>query len=195
MVKFIEQKEIEELDSILRTCGIITVDFARALLKKRDKSDEQIEIILNQLVKRKIGFYDDAKVYLRANKAMKPQDMRKGVMKALWLMLDLTYQIQTYYVQPPTSVEVMTFILNDVRDNPFYDVFYIPYTSEQLSVFQINEFAKQCGSDVNSLIIIDNEEQIKTIKRLRPQAHIKYFVIIDANGNAKYFEEREDSNA
>ena len=195
MVKFIEQKEIEELDSILRTCGIITVEFARALLKKRDKSEEQIEIILNQLVKRKIGFYDDAKVYLRANKAMKPQDMRKGVMKALWLMLDLSYQIQDYYVQPPTSVEIMTFMLNDVRDNPFYDVFYIPYTSEQLSVFQINEFAKQRGNEVNLLVIIDNEDQIKTIKRLNPQANIKYFVIIDANGNTKYFEEKENNNA
>ena len=195
MVKFIEQKEIEELDSILRTCGIITVEFARALLKKRDKSEEQIEIILNQLVKRKIGFYDDAKVYLRANKAMKPQDMRKGVMKALWLMLDLSYQIQDYYVQPPTSVEIMTFMLNDVRDNPFYDVFYIPYTSEQLSVFQINEFAKQRGNEVNLLVIIDNEDQIKTIKRLNPQANIKYFVIIDSNGNTKYFEEKENNNA
>ncbi|MEE0991548.1 MAG: DUF5697 family protein [Bacteroidales bacterium] len=195
MVKFIEQKEIGELDSILRTCGIITVEFARALLKKRDKSDEQIETILNQLVKRKIGFYDEAKVYLRANKAMKPQDMRKGVMKALWLMLDLSYQIQDYYIQPPASVEIMTFMLNDVRDNPFYDVFYIPYTSEQLSVFQINEFAKQRGNDVNLLVIIDNEDQIKTIKQLRPQANIKYFVIIDANGNAKYFEKKEGNNA
>ena len=195
MVKFIEQKEIEELDSIIRTCGIITVEFARALLKKRDKSEEQIEIILNQLVKRKIGFYDDAKVYLRANKAMKPQDMRKCVMKALWLMLDLSYQIQDYYVQPPTSVEIMTFMLNDARDNPFYDVFYIPYTSEQLSVFQINEFAKQRGNEVNLLVIIDNEDQIKTIKRLNPQANIKYFVIIDANGNTKYFEEKENNNA
>ena len=189
MINVIRQKEIEELDKILRSCGGMPVEIAKKLLKKRHKTPEQIDIILNQMVKRKIAFYDTSKTYLLLNKSVKKENINAGITKSLWLMMDLLEQIKLYFIHKPESAETMSFLLKGERDNPFFDVFYAEYNLEDVCVFNINEFAKKSNSEIQAIIIIDTVNQIPKLKALNKNVNVRYFVHIDnETGKVTYYE-------
>lgn len=188
MVNFIRQNEIEELTQLLSDIGILPVNQIKKLLMRRGKSDEQIEIILNQMVKRKFGYYDDTQTFLRANKAIKPSDMDQGAYKSIWLLIDLLNNIGDYFVIH-NSPKKLTFINKNVdsqKNDPFFDVFYIPFSSEKISCYQIiNE--KKDTSITKCFIIIDDLSQVDKIT-LNDRFKIINFVLIDGEGKAEYVD-------
>ena len=48
----IRQYDIEEISTLLSNCGILPVTLVKSLLAKRGKNEEQIERIINQMIKR-----------------------------------------------------------------------------------------------------------------------------------------------
>lgn len=180
----IRQREVEEVSNLLSECGILPVKLVQSLLAKRGKNEDQIERIINQMVKRKLMWYDDTKYYVRLNKPITTAHLKQGHIKAIWLLIDLLDNIGDYYIQHD-GPHVMTFFnINDESENPIYDVFYIPYNSENLSCFSINNM-KLNGDTNKVLIIIDDVSQIPDIK-LNDRFEIISFITVDANGDVNY---------
>ena len=161
IIKRIEQKEINEIGKMLSDCQVLPVNLIKAYLVKQGKTDKQIECILNQTVKRKIAYYDDSKMLLKLNKAFSVSNMNKGIVKSLWLMLDLFNNIEEYFIQTK-SPHTLTFFNKNATSAglpPIYDVFYIPYDREQIDNFIINEMGNAALEKLNVFIILDSEEQ------------------------------------
>ena len=180
----IRQNEIEELSSLLSSCGILPIELVKGILDKRGKTPEQMDTIINQMVKRKLAAFDDSKTYLRANKSISLKDLRQAYVKTLWLFVDLIESIDDYYIQfeLPHS---MTFHKKDANDdNPFYDVLYFGYGSEMLDCYNTNNRFRSNDS-VNAFIIIENESQINLIK-LNDNIKVISYVLVKSNGTVKY---------
>lgn len=188
MVNFIRQTEIEELTSLLADVGILPLYQIKKLLMKRGKTEEQIEIILNQMVKRKLAFYDDNISFLRANKAIKPNDLDQGFHKSVWLLIDLLNNISEYFIIHDSNKK-LTFVNKNIdsqKHDPFFDVFYIPFSSEKISTYQImNE--KKDTFITKCFIIIDDKSQIEKIQ-LNDKFKIINFAVIDSEGNIEYID-------
>lgn len=186
MVNFIRQTEIEELTNLLSDVGILPLYQIKKLLTRRGKTDEQIEIILNQMVKRKLAYYDENLAYLRANKAIKPNDLDQGSYKSIWLLIDLLNNISDYFMIHNANKK-LTFInknIDNQKNDPFFDVFYIPFSSEKISSYQITN-EKKDSSITKCFIIVDDESQIEKIE-LNDKFKIVNFVTVDNDGKVTY---------
>ena len=187
IIKRIEQTEIKEIASLLSDCHVLPVAFVRTLLKKRGKKQSQIDNIMNQIVKRKIGFYDEGSAYLRVNKAFASGDVNLGQIKSLWLMLDLLSNIEAYFVQKKEP-HMLTFFNKNAEEHgapPIYDVFYIPFGSETLSTYMMNNIASQQEEPLNCFIILDDETQIPKLD-LSKNISVVSYVFVGGNGQVRY---------
>lgn len=187
MVNFIRQNEIEELTELLSNVGILSVVQVKSLLKRRGKTDEQIEIILNQLVKRKFAYYDESQNYLRTNKAIKTSDLDRGYVKSVWLLIDLLNSIGDYFIIH-NAVKKLTFInkkIDNSKNDPFFDVFYIPFDTEKINCYQMQN-EKKDNMKSKCFILIDDASQIEKIN-LDDRFNIVNFATVSSDGNVEYF--------
>lgn len=184
MVKYVEQREINELSEILTRCGIIPLDLAKKYLYKRGKSKQQVEGIVNQMVKRKLAYFDTSSTYLRINKGIEITEINKGCIKALYLFLDLLDNIGEYFILAENP-HIMTFQnINSEDEYPFYDVFYIQYDTEKLNSYVLkNKFSSD--TKIKAFIILDDEKQIEKIT-LPGNIEVTAFVTVDVDGNVEY---------
>ena len=188
MINLIKQDEIEELSQLLSDVGILPLKLVIKLLKKRQRSDQQIEIILNQMVKRKLAYYDDEQQYLRINKGLKSSDVDEAMCKALYLMIDLLQNIGDYFIVH-NSPKKITFVNKNVdpeKRDPFFDIYCVSYGNEKLECFSINNSNKS-NEQINCCVIIDDKSQLPKIK-LDDSFKIYNFVVIDTEGNPSYLQ-------
>ena len=190
IVKRIEQTEVNEVSRLLSECHILPVSLVKAFLTKKGKTENQIENILNQLVKKKLGYYDESKEYLKINKSFSLSSINPGLVKSIWLMLDLINNIEEYFVQTKNPHTLTFFNMTAERKGlpPVYDVFYIPYGREQLDCYVMNELANASDDALNSFIIVDSKEQVNRIN-LSEKVSVASFVLIDSSGKVEYFSE------
>lgn len=190
IVKRIEQTEVNEVSRLLSECHILPVSLVKAFLIKKGKTENQIENILNQLVKKKLGYYDESKEYLKINKSFSLSSINPGLVKSIWLMLDLINNIEEYFVQTKNPHTLTFFNMTAERKglHPVYDVFYIPYGREQLDCYVMNELANASDDALNSFIIVDSKEQVNRIN-LSEKVSVASFVLIDSSGKVEYFSE------
>lgn len=187
IVKRIEQTEINEVSRLLSECHILPVALIKTFLKKKDKTECQIENILNQFVKRKLGFFDETKQYLKINKSYSLSNIDKGIVKSVYLMFDLYNNIEEYFVQNKNP-HTLTFFNKTAEKKglpPVYDVFYIPYGREQLDCYIINELANASDETLNSFIILDSENQIDKLK-LSDRVSVASYVFVTNDGDVQY---------
>lgn len=184
MIKYVEQKEINELSEFLTRCGIIPLDLAKKYLYKRGKTKQQVEGIINQMVKRKLAYFDSSNTYLRINKGIEVTELNKGCIKALYLFLDLIDNIGEYFILAENP-HIMTFQnINSDDEDPFYDVFYIQYDTEKLNCYVLkNKFSGD--TKIKAFIIVDDEKQIEKMT-LPDNIEVTSFVLIDVDGNVSY---------
>lgn len=187
IIKRIEQTELNEVSNLLGSCHVLPVALVKAFLKKRERTDNQVENIINQLVKRKLAFYDDSKTYLKLNKAYSTADLSQGYVKSIWLLMDLIKNIEEYFVQTK-SPHTMTFFnatANKDGENPVYDVFYIPYGTEKLNEYIINNMPVYSEDPLNCFIIIESEEQIKQLN-FSNKINVVSYVLVSSVGEIDY---------
>lgn len=191
MVKFVQQKEIEELSSWLTECGIIPCQLVFEYLKKKGKTPAQITAIVNQMVKRKLAYYDESKEYLRVNKGMLPSDLSQGNVKALWLLLDILDNVNTYFIFRDTPHVLAFFNEKSTTGNPCYDVFYIPYGSEKLNSYILkNKFQDQ--ECIQAFIILDSIEQAEQIDLPDNFVCVSFIVLSDGGKTVSYYAGNEE---
>lgn len=190
IVKRIEQTEINEVSKLLSECCVLPVSLIKKFLIKKDKNERQIESILNQIVKRKIGFYDESKTYLKINKSFSLASENKGLVKSIYLLLDLINNIEEYFVQTKNPHTLTFFNLTAEKKGlpPVYDVFYIPYGREKLDCYIINEMANASEDGINSFIILDSKDQIANLN-LSGKVGIASFVLVSSEGEIEYVAE------
>lgn len=190
IVKRIEQTEINEVSKLLSECHILPVSLIKAYLAKKGKNENQIENILNQLVKRKLGYYDESKEYLKINKSFSLASVNPGLVKSIWLLLDLMKNIEEYFVQTKNPHTLTFFNMTAEKKGlpPVYDVFYIPYGREQLDCYVINELANASDEPLNSFIIADSKEQIQRFN-LSDRVAVASYVLVSQEGKIEYFLE------
>lgn len=187
IIKRVEQAEVNEVSRLVASCGILPVSVIKRLIKKRGKTDKQIEIIVNQLIKRKLATLDETGTFLRVNKAYTSGNVNEGIVKSVWLMVDLIKNIEEYFIQTKLP-HTLTFFNKTAADdgkNPFYDVYYIPYDNEQLSSYIINNSAEESEDVINAFIIIDSRDQLPKIKFTK-KVNVVSFVIVDHDGKINY---------
>lgn len=189
IVKRIEQTEINDLSRLISDAHVLPTNLIRSFLEKRGKNENQIENILNQMVKRKLAYYDETKSFLKINKAFSLNDVNTGVVKSIWLMIDLINNIEEYFVQN-TNPHTLTFFNSTAEKNgtnPIYDVFYFPYGREQLDSYILNELANSAESEINAFIIIDSEEQISKLS-LSAKINVVSYILVSPEGKITYLE-------
>lgn len=187
IVKRIEQTEINEVSRLLSECHVLPVSLIRTFLIKKDKTESQIENILNQFVKRKLGYFDETKQYLKINKSYSLSNIDKGIVKSVYLMLDLINNIEEYFVQNKNP-HTLTFFNKTAEKKglpPVYDVFYIPYGREQLDCYIINELANASEDVLNSFVILDSENQMDKLN-LSDKVSIASYVLVSNDGKVEY---------
>lgn len=187
IVKRIEQTEINEVSRLLSECHVLPVALIKSFLVKKDKTENQIENILNQFVKRKLGFFDDTKQYLKINKSYSLSNIDKGIVKSVYLMLDLINNIEEYFFQNKNPHTLTFFNKTAERKglSPVYDVFYIPYGREQLDCYIINELANASEDTLNSFIVLDSESQIDKLN-ISDKVSIASYVLVSNDGKVEY---------
>lgn len=187
IVKRIEQTEINEVSRLLSECHVLPVTLIKSFLAKKDKTENQIENILNQFVKRKLGFFDDTKQYLKINKSYSLSNINKGIVKSVYLMLDLINNIEEYFFQNKNPHTLTFFNKTAERKglSPVYDVFYIPYGREQLDCYIINELANASEDVLNSFIVLDSESQIDKLN-ISDKVSIASYVLVSNDGKVEY---------
>ena len=187
IVKRIEQTELNEITKLISDCHILPVSLIKRFLEKRDKNESQIENILNQMVKRKLAYYDETKTYLKVNKAFSSANISMGLVKSLWLMIELLNNIEEYFVQTKNPHMLTSFNKTAEKKGlcPVYDVFYVPYGREQLDSYVINETAKGSIEPLNAFVIIDSEQQIPKLN-LSDSIQIVSYVTVSPEGFIKY---------
>ncbi len=190
LIKRIEQTELNEVCNLVTECYVLPTDLMRVLLRKRGKNENQIEAILNQLVKRKMAFYDETRTYLKANKSFSAANMSAGQVKAIWILMDLIKNIDEYFVQTKAPHVLTFFNSNAEKDglSPIYDLFYIPYDSEKLNEYIVNNMANQSEEGINAFIIVDSKEQIDRFN-FSDKVNIISFVTVSADGKIEYINE------
>ena len=189
IIKRIEQTEINDVSRLVSDAHVLPVALVRSFLEKRGKSEKQIENILNQMVKRKLAYYDETKNFLKINKAFSLNDVNNGVIKSIWLMLDLFNNISEYFIQN-TNPHTLTFFNSTAEKDglyPIYDVFYFPYGREQLDTYILNEMANSADCKINAFIIVDSEEQISRLS-LSAKIQLVSFVLVSPEGQITYLE-------
>lgn len=186
MVNLIERKEVNELCRILSECGIIPLSAARKLLEKRHKTEKQINCIINQMVKDKDCYFDESKQYIRINKGINFNDTNKGMIKSLWVLIDLIDSIGDYFFQHKAPHTLTFHNTKNKTMNPFYDVFYVPFNSESLNVYQMNN-GFNASDDIKAFVIIDDESQIKVIES-NVKMNVLAYILVTADGETKYIE-------
>ena len=187
IVKRIEQTEINEVSRLLSECHVLPVALIKSFLVKKDKTENQIENILNQFVKRKLGFFDDTKQYLKINKSYSLSNIDKGIVKSVYLMLDLINNIEEYFFQNKNP-HTLTFFNKTAEKKglpPVYDVFYIPYGREQLDCYIINELANASEDTLNSFIVLDSESQIDKLN-ISDKVSVASYVLVSNDGKVEY---------
>lgn len=187
IIKRIEQTELNEVSNLLGACHVLPVSLVKAFLKKRERTDSQIENIVNQLVKRKLAFYDESKTYLKTNKAYSTADLSQGYVKSIWLLMDLISNIEEYFVQTK-SPHTMTFFnsnANTESENPVYDVFFVPYGTEKLNEYIINNMPVYSEEPLNCFVIIESEEQIGKMN-FSDKINVVSYVIVSSTGEIDY---------
>ena len=189
IVKRIEQTEINDISRLISDAHVLTTNLIRSFLEKRGKNENQIENILNQMVKRKLAYYDETKNFLKINKAFSLNDVNTGVVKSIWLMIDLINNIEEYFVQN-TNPHTLTFFNSTAEKNgtnPIYDVFYFPYGREQLDSYILKELANSSENEINAFIIIDSEEQISKVS-LSAKINVVSYILVSPEGKITYLE-------
>lgn len=189
IVKRIEQTEINDISRLISDAHVLPTNLIRSFLEKRGKNENQIENILNQMVKRKLAYYDETKNFLKINKAFSLNDVNTGVVKSIWLMIDLINNIEEYFVQN-TNPHTLTFFNSTAEKNgtnPIYDVFYFPYGREQLDSYILKELANSSENEINAFIIIDSEEQISKIS-LSAKINVVSYILVSPEGKITYLE-------
>ena len=187
VIKRIEQTELNEIVKLIADCRILPVELIKGFLKKRGKNEHQIETILNQIVKRKLAYYDQSEVYLKVNKAYNSSHLNGGYVRAIWLMLDLLNNIQDYFIQTKSPHQLTFFNRTAASEglNPVYDVYYFKYGNEAIDTYVVNNLAEMSEDDINAFIIIDSMEQIDKIK-LNKKVKIVSYVIVGSGGEIEY---------
>lgn len=191
-----QQEEISEISCILSQVGVLPQTFVVAYLTAKGKDETQIKRVINQMIKRKLMFYDETQTFFFHDKTVSMSSMDKGKIKALWLYLSLIKNIGHIFIQFDAP-RVLTFENINSKDtlNPFYEVFYIPYNSENLCCFDIK--SKHSNLENGKVfIIIDDESQIPKIT-VPSNLTISGFVKVDDSNNGKvtfYKTERTDTN-
>lgn len=191
IVKRIEQTEINDISRLISDAHVLPTNLIRSFLEKRGKNENQIENILNQMVKRKLAYYDETKNFLKINKAFSLNDVNTGVVKSIWLMIDLINNIEEYFVQN-TNPHTLTFFNSTAEKNgtnPIYDVFYFPYGREQLDSYILKELANSSENEINAFIIIDSEEQISKIS-LSAKINVVSYILVSPEGKITYLERK-----
>ncbi len=189
IVKRIEQTEINDISRLISDAHVLPTNLIRSFLEKRGKNENQIENILNQMVKRKLAYYDETKNFLKINKAFSLNDVNTGVVKSIWLMIDLINNIEEYFVQN-TNPHTLTFFNSTAEKNgtnPIYDVFYFPYGREQLDSYILKELANSSENEINAFIIIDSEEQISKLS-LSAKINVVSYILVSPEGKITYLE-------
>ena len=189
IVKRIEQTEINDISRLISDAHVLPTNLIKSFLEKRGKNENQIENILNQMVKRKLAYYDETKNFLKINKAFSLNDVNTGVVKSIWLMIDLINNIEEYFVQN-TNPHTLTFFNSTAEKNgtnPIYDVFYFPYGREQLDSYILKELANSSENEINAFIIIDSEEQISKIS-LSAKINVVSYILVSPEGKITYLE-------
>ena len=183
---FIRQDEIEELTQILSDVGIVPLTFVKKFLKKRRRTDEQIDIIINQMVKRKLAYYDDNLQFLRVNKSLSSNDVHVGMSKCLWVLLDLLQNVGEYFIihNSPKKITFVNKNIDPAKKDPFFDIYFIPFGAEKIDSFTINNLNKT-NEPIKCFVVIEDPSQIPKIA-LNENFNIYNFVTVDKDGNPSY---------
>lgn len=192
IIKRIEQTELNEVCKVIADCRVLPVNLIRAFLKKRGKKDGQIDNILNQIVKRKLAFYDETCTYLKLNKAFSSVDINQGYIKSLWLMLDLIDNVDEYFIQNKTP-HTLTFFNSNAEQSglsPVYDVFFIPYDSEKINEYVVNNLSVSSNEPLNCFVILEAESQISKL-HFGENVNVVSYVIVSSDGTVQYVKAQE----
>lgn len=185
MPQMLAQPDVTAISDIMRDCPVIPVNLVKQYLKKRDKSFEQIDKIINQMLKRKIIYYDESKSYFVTSKMYGVGQLEPGKIKGLWLVMALYDSINCFFVQNDMP-HVLTFSNPNCTDGDmFFDVFYIRYGDENLSSFTINSKFKK-DKPIKIFIILDDKKQIPKLRISEKDFIIYQYVLVDLNGNVEF---------
>ena len=143
------------------------------------------------MVKRKLACYDDNQTCLRLNRAFSPSEANNGLVKSLWLLFDVINKVETYFIQFK-SPHTITFLKKGFEDSSgevlAYDIFYVPFGSENVNNYMINNICAELvdNGNTNAFIIIDSKDQIEKIQLKENINVISYVLINQNNGEIEY---------
>ena len=136
-----------------------------------------------------MAFYDETKTLLKLNRAYSSSEVSQGYVKSIWLLLDLINNIDEYFIQNKAPHTLTFFNSNAMTEgiNPVYDVFYIPYGSEKINEYIINNTPVYSEEPLNCFVIVESEEQVNTFK-FCDKINVVSYVIISADGEVNYID-------